>query len=213
MNLTRTSAASRWLPSMAVLAALLAVLPCQAQYKVIGPDGKVTYTDRPPASSEGKVAPMTTRNGSGPTIDTTLPLELRQVATRYPVTLYTMTGACEPCTSSRQMLRQRGIPFAEKQVLSPTDGDALERLAGGRDVPVLTVGSQVLRGYSPETWNSYLDAAGYPRDSKLPASYQYAAPVPITERVTPVAAAPSAAAPTPAATPAPTPANPTGIKF
>ena len=167
----------RWVPVVAVLAAL----PCVAQYKLVGPDGKVTYTDRAPAATEGKVTSLGLRS-SAAGADSSLPLELRQPVARYPVTLYVVTGACEPCEAARQLLRQRGVPFAEKQVQSAEDGEALERLAGSRDVPVLTLGAQTLRGLAPAVWGSYLDAAGYPRESRLPATYQYPAATPLTER-------------------------------
>jgi glutaredoxin len=199
-----------WVP----LVALLAALPAHAQYKVIGADGKVTYTDRPPAATGGKVTAIGSRGVASGPVDVALPLELRQPAARYPVTLYTMTGACGPCDSARQLLRQRGVPYAEKQVQSAEDAEALERLVGSRDVPALAIGTQVMRGLAPEVWGSYLDAAGYPRESRLPASYQYAAAGPVVERreVKPPAA--EAAAPAAAATPAAAaPANTTGIKF
>ena len=191
--------------------------PCQAQYKVVGPGGKVTYTDRAPAPTDGKVTSLTARGGAA-LGDAALPLELRQAAARYPVTLYVTSGACEPCESARQLLRQRGIPVTEKQVQSPEDSEALERLSGGRDVPTLTIGSQTLRGLAPEVWNSYLDAASYPRESRLPANYQYPPATPITERREASAARPAPARPVPqadadAAT-APRPsANASGIKF
>jgi glutaredoxin len=198
----------RWAP----LVALLAALPSQAQYKVIGPDGKVTYTDRPPTTSDGKVTALGARGTSPVATDAALPLELRQPAARYPVTLYTVTGSCEPCQTARTLLRQRGVPFAEKQVQSPEDSEALERISGGRDAPTLSIGTQTLRGYAPEVWASYLDAAGYPRESRLPASYQYPAPTSIVERREANAARPAAAsAPSPA--PAPVPAENPGIKF
>ena len=203
-------AALRWTP----LLALLAALPSHAQYKVVGPDGKITYTDRQPTTSEGKVVPLTAKAGAGPAApDVALPLELRQVAARYPVTLYTITGACDLCTAARQLLRQRGIPYAEKQVLSPEDTEALERLSGGRDVPTLAIGTQTLRGLASDVWSSYLDAAGYPRDSRLPPNYVYAAPTPITARTVRAADAAPSAAPAPEAPAAPTTSNPTGIKF
>ncbi|HEU4644591.1 MAG TPA: DUF4124 domain-containing protein, partial [Burkholderiales bacterium] len=43
---------------MAAAAALfvLTVGAAHAQFKVVGPDGKVTYTDRPPPAAEGRVA-------------------------------------------------------------------------------------------------------------------------------------------------------------
>jgi glutaredoxin len=199
----------------AALMSLAMVGPCLAQYKVIGADGKVTYTDRAPIASEGKVTSIGSRAAVGAG-DVALPLELRQAAARYPVTLYVSTGACAPCEAARQLLRQRGIPTTEKQVLSPEDSEALERLSGGRDAPTLSIGSQVLRGLAPEVWNSYLDAAGYPRESRLPASYQYPAPTPITERreasVARGPAAPAAPAAEAEAAPAPK-ANTGSIKF
>lgn len=166
-----------WLPVLAALSAL----PCQAQYKLIGADGKVTYTDRQPSPSAGKVTALRATGGVA-AADSSLPLELRQPVARYPVTLYTSNGNCEPCESARQLLRQRGVPFAEKQVQSAEDSEALERLSGGRDVPSLTIGAQTLRGFAPEVWRAYLDAAAYPRESRLPSTYQYASPVPLTER-------------------------------
>ena len=124
-----------------------------------------------------------------------------------------MTGACSPCDAARQLLRQRGVPYAEKQVQSVEDAAALERLVGSRDVPALAIGTQMMRGLAPEVWGSYLDAAGYPRESRLPASYQYAAATPIVERREVKAPAAEASAPPPEAPAAPVPANPSGIKF
>ena len=203
---------------IAPLAMLLVALPSLAQYKVIGPDGKVTYTDRQPTPGQGKVTPIAGRAAAVATGDAALPLELRQPVARYPVTLYVMAAGCDPCEAARQLLRQRGIPYNEKQVLSAEDSEALEKLSGGRDAPTLSIGSQTLRGLAPEVWNSYLDAAGYPRESRLAATYRYPAATPLTEkRETPAsvvrAAAPRASEPVAAETPAPTPANPTGIKF
>jgi len=202
---------------VASLIALLLALPAQAQYKVVGPDGKVTYTDRPPPAQQGKVSPVATRGAAGaPSADANLPAELRQIASRYPVTLYGVSSACDLCTSARQFLRQRGIPFTEKQVMSADDTSELERVTGGRDVPVLTIGSQTMRGFSSDSWAAYLDAAGYPRESKLPPSYQYAAPVPIVDRTAATASRPAAentAAPATPSAPPPAADNPTGIKF
>ena len=174
------------------LAALLLAMPCHAQFKVIGADGKVTYTDRAPSTSEGRVTALGARTAPA-VAEVELPFDLRQTANRYPVTLYVASGACEPCDSGRALLRQRGVPYAEKTVLSAEDSEALLKLSGRRDVPTLTIGSQVVRGMAADLWNSYLDAAGYPRESKLPASYRYAAAAPIVaRRETP--AAPSAPA-------------------
>jgi len=191
-------------------ACCVAAAPGFALYKVVGPDGKVTYTDRPPAPSEGRISPINARTGAAEPADA-LPADLRQAASRYPVTLYTIANGCEPCTAARDLLRRRGIPFNERQVVSPEDGDAFQKLTGGRDAPVLAIGSQQLKGLAPDTWNSYLDSAGYPRESRLPPGYSFAAPQPLTERQS------TAARPAPAAPPAPAPESaapaPGSIRF
>jgi hypothetical protein len=72
-----------------------------------------------------------------------------------------------------------------------------------------------MRGLAPEVWGSYLDAAGYPRESRLPATYQFPPATSIVERReanAARAAAGRASQPEPAPT-APPPANPSGIKF
>lgn len=203
------------MPRAAVaLALVLAASASQAQFKVIGTDGKVTYTDREPSAAEGKVISLGNRNVAA-AAEPELPFEIRQAAGKYPVTLFVTSTACEPCTSGRQFLKQRGIPFNERLVVSAEDSEALERLSGAREAPTLMIGSQTLRGYAAEVWASYLDAAGYPRESRLPSTYQYRAATPIVERRESVAARSDArpAAASPAATTAPAAAGPGGIRF
>ncbi len=180
--------------------ALLAVALCSAcgpslaQYKVVQPDGSVTYTDRPTSAPGAKIITLGRRGAalaSSEAPDTSLPAELRQPAMRYPVTLYT-TANCAPCDNARQMLTQRGIPFAERRVSSDEDGQALEKAIGGRAVPSLTIGTQPMRGYSETDWGAYLDAAGYPRESRLPRGW---APPAQAERPAPRPPAPRDAPP------------------
>src|SRR5690606_29212363 len=137
---TPTGAALRAAVRSLPLAALLFAAAAHAQYKIVGPDGRVTYTDRPPASVPAeRVVPMSRSGAEEASADAALPLELRQVASRYPVTLYTAVN-CAPCDTGRQLLSQRGIPYAERTVSTTEDTQALERLSGGREVPVLTIG-------------------------------------------------------------------------
>lgn len=200
--------------AVALLGAALAPGALAAQYKVIGADGKVTYTDREPNTTEGKVSALGAR-AQAQAPEPELPFELRTVASRYPVTLYTASGACEPCNSARQLLKSRGVPFSERQVVTAEDSDALESLSGAREAPTLTIGSQTLRGLANDVWSSYLDAAGYPRQSLLPSNYQYRPATPIVERRETAATRTGAGTPPqtvarPAAGPPPTPG---GIRF
>ncbi len=181
-----------------------------AQYKVVAPDGSISYTDRPPLAEPGKVTSL--RRGaaaaSAPAAnDGALPFELRQIASRYPVTLY--AGAnCAPCDNGRQLLQQRGVPYTERSITTEEDTAALSRLSGGRTIPSLTIGVQPLRGFNPTDWATYLDAAGYPRESRLPRGWQPPTVTPLIARESAPsrAAAPPAAA-APARVDAPPPAD------
>lgn len=200
------------------LAALALAGPAAAQYKIVNPDGSVTYTDRAPSAAGNARVTQLGRSAATPAADAALPAGLRQPMQRYPVTLYTAPD-CTPCDNARQYLQRRGIPYSERRVGTDDDAQALERRVGGRTVPALTIGAQPLRGYSESDWGAYLDAAGYPRESRLPAGWRAPAPAPVVaERVAlqPVAAAPPSAAPDavpePAA-PQATPDNPAGVRF
>ncbi len=229
-------------PATLLLAALVvAATPALALYKVVGPDGKITYTDRAPIEPGARVTELrrdaagnatgnatsiatgkATANAAGTAAavtgeDLQLPLDLRQVAARFPVTLYAAAD-CPPCDDARRLLQQRGVPFSEKRIQSDDDGAALERLVGSRTIPAATVGAQALRGFSAADWSSYLDAANYPRESRLPRGWRAPAVTPLVARAAPPAPAPVAELAPP---PQPAPAArgdaerppQTGIKF
>jgi glutaredoxin len=205
-----THASFRRVVATAASLLVLAAGAAHAQFKVVGPDGKVTYTDRPPPAVEGRVAPVAKGDsGSG---EAALPFALRQVVNKFPVTLYT-ASQCDACEQGRALLTRRGIPFSERTATTPEDRDAWQRLVGGQEAPVLRVGAQVMRGFSSSTWDETLDLAGYPRQSQLPPSYKAPAAQPLVERQ---AARPPVSAPEPAPAPPPpvdTRSNPGGIRF
>ena len=199
---------TRSLCSFAAL--LLVAAAAQAQvYRNVGPDGRVTFTDRPMANATQGGA----GTGSASSTGAALPYQLNQTVQRYPVTLYTGN-------SCRNQLIQRGIPFTEKTVESNDDIAALQRLSGGNELPVLTVGSQRLSGYSDSEWTQYLDVAGYPKSSQLPSGYQRPAATPLVaakaaapaSQRTDAASAPATAA-EPTVAPRRTADNPAGIRF
>jgi glutaredoxin len=189
----------------------------QQVYRIVGPDGKVTFSDQPPpAASSGKVSAANTSGGAA-AASAGLPFELRQIASRFPVTLYSGDN-CGPCGAARALLTNRGIPFVERTVTTNEDIKALQRLSGDAGLPFATIGGQQLKGFSDVEWTQFLNAAGYPATSALPASYRPPAPSPLVTVAAPPAAANGAAAGRPAAAPAPAappPAadNPAGIKF
>ena len=137
--------------SLGLLAFCLAA-PAWSQYKIVGPDGKVTYSDQPVAGATGsRVVP-----GESPSPISQLPIELRQAVGKYPVTLVTRPD-CGPCDAGRQLLVRRGVPYTEKRVETDADVAALRRLSGALNLPLLTIGSQQLKGLTTADWNGYLD--------------------------------------------------------
>lgn len=197
----------------------LAALDAGAQqiYRIVGPDGRVTFSDQPPLQPDGRaptVAKSVPLPGSGGTDIGTLPFELREAAGRYPVSLYTAPD-CAPCGVGRTLLTSRGIPFTEKTVTTREDIDALQRLAGGApSLPFLTIGGQQIKGYSETEWTQFLDAAGYPKTSRLPPAYVRSPATPLVAAQAPRVPRPAPAPAAAAQAPAPAPAeNPGGIRF
>lgn len=200
--------------SLLLLALAATAGPVLAQYKVVGPDGRITYTDRPVAPPiGGQVLPMRAAATAAAAARAPLPLELRAVSERFPVTLYS-SADCPPCDSGRVLLQQRGIPFTERLVASDDDVSALQRLTTGRTVPALTVGAQVLRGFLEVDWQGTLDLAGYPRESKLPRGWTAGPATPLVARA-PLTDAPATPTvrPAPAAAPQSEPTPASGIRF
>ena len=200
-------------PALAACAAALCALAApsaHALFKVIGPDGRVTYTDRPPPASEGRVLPVNRETGVAS--DPQLPFALHQVAMRIPVVLYTTAECGDGSPMARALLARRGIPYSERTATSQEEREAWARIVGGSETPTLLVGSQSLRGFTPSAWDETLDVAGYPRSSQLPVTYQPPAPTPL---IPPRADTPAPRTPptTPRAPANEGGANPSGIRF
>lgn len=195
----------------------------QQVYRIVGADGKVTFSDKPPLDASAKLAPVVSFGGGTGSATASLPFEVRQAADKFPVTLYTTAG-CAPCGAGRAYLTSRGIPFSERTIVSAADAEALKRMAGVETLPLLTVGGQQIKGYSDAEWGQFLDAAGYPAKSALPASWRNREPTPLVTVQAPAAAANGAGSENATATarrpiappPRPEPSNennPAGIRF
>lgn len=175
----------------ALLAALLAAAvaaPAGAQYRWTDAGGKVHYGDSPPRDAKD-VRSLSLRAAPSPTgADGTanLPFEVRRAMERAPVVLYTSPD-CQPCGPAAALLRERGVPYTERTIRSPDDLQEFRRISGGLRLPYVTVGSQAQSGFEPDGWLSLLDAAGYPKGSMLPRSYQWPAAQPLVPPAKPEA--------------------------
>jgi glutaredoxin len=182
----------KWNCVAAVLMSMVTIgVQAQQIYRIVGSDGRVTFSDQPPpTAAPAATGPATPGRTKIPpetapvanvairqpaTLADGLPYSLRQIVLRYPLTLYT-TKDCPPCASARDLLIRRGVPFTEKTISTAADSEALKKISGDTSLPFATIGSQYLRGFSEMEWTDYLKVAGYPTESELPSGYQRPAP-------------------------------------
>jgi len=148
----------------AVVALLLASAVAAQAYRWVDKDGKVHYSQTPPQSSDA--TKVQKRSAGGSVVETSqLPYATQQAAKNFPVTIYTSENCVEPCKDARTLLSQRGVPFREVAIADDQGRAELKKVSGGDEVPVLTVGKQVTKGYSADMWHTALDSAGYPRNA------------------------------------------------
>lgn len=209
--------------ALAVLLMLAAATAGAQVYKWKDDKGVTHFSDTPPPASVRQAAELKTyaSGGAAPA----LPAALQALVRDHPVTLYTTTD-CDACNLGRAQLRQRGIPYSEKTVLTAADMEALKRAGSIGRLPLLVIGRARQVGYDQATWDEALNAAGYPGQSMLPSSYAQGAPAPAAPPPSAIsgtsgtADAPSdvpraaAASGTPATDSRPAPANaPPGFRF
>ena len=74
------------------------------------------------------------------------------------VVIYT-TKTCPHCRKALAHLERRGVPYVNKDVETDrrAEKEYLRKGKGRRGVPLIDVGGEILRGYSPKTLDSALD--------------------------------------------------------
>jgi glutaredoxin len=192
--------------------ALLATLVCGSAtaqlYRWVDAEGKVHYTDQPPANARSVATHKTTAN----VVTSTAPFAVQQAQKNVPVKIYTGTTCGSPCSDARELLGRRGVPFTEVSVTEPAQRDELKKASGGEEVPIVLVGRAVLKGFEATSLDAALDNAGYPRNAgrsptpltaKTPSGPPSAGPAAMTgteslapgDPLAPAAAQPSGATP------------------
>ena len=154
---------------IACVGVALAAAAAHAQstvYRWVDKDGKVQFTDSPPPADAKSVTEK--RMGGGGEDAGQVPFATQIAARRHPVTMYVSDDCGDYCTQGRALLAKRGIPFSEKNPQrNPADAEALKQAIGALEVPVLMVGTNVVKGYGEASWQAALDQAGYAR-TRLP---------------------------------------------
>jgi glutaredoxin len=173
----------------AVIALMLSPLLAQAPadpdkerkflYRWTDSRAQINYGDRPPPDAQNLL--RIDLRQIGEQVQSLLPYQVRRAASTYPVMLFT-AGKCPPCNTAREFLVKRGIPFAERTIVTGDDSVELKRLTQAEGVPVATVGNAPLIGFDPDEWNITLDASGYPKTSQLTPAFRQEPARPLTQK-------------------------------
>lgn len=155
-----------------LLSALALVLAAQSVtaeiYRWKDKDGRVHYSDNPPADAGAQPARL--HNNS---IDVEkLSFEMRKAVKAFPLTLYTAESCGAPCSQAVTWLKQQGVPYSTQNVKTQDEITALQKITGktSTTLPTLTVGTQVLEAFEAGAWGSALENAGYPKQGNTAAA-------------------------------------------
>ncbi len=129
-------------------------------FKWIDKEGKVHYGDKP---DEGAIKAEQKKFAAPSADGDNLSYGVRKAKQDFPVTIFVASYCGEICVQARALLNKRGIPFAEKNLLTQEDIDAFKIKTGGEALPTLMIGKTVIKGFEAGQWNSELDIAGYPK--------------------------------------------------
>jgi hypothetical protein len=150
-----------------ILTFVLTVLTVPASaaqlYRWVDERGNVEWRDTPPPPNAKKVEQ---RRIGASTIQTgEMPYSVQQAVKNFPVTLWA-TNCGQPCDNARAHLARRGVPHNERNPQSELE--EFKKLAGsGLELPLLTVGSNRIKGYLESEWDAAFDAAGYPKTAAI----------------------------------------------
>ncbi len=129
-------------------------------FKWVDKEGKVHYGDKP---DEGAIKAEQKKFAAPSADDDNLSYGVRKAKQDFPVVMFVAANCGDICVQARALLNKRGVPFAEKNLLTQEDVDAFKTKTGGETIPTLMVGKSVLKGFEAGLWNSELDIAGYPK--------------------------------------------------
>lgn len=136
-------------------------------FKVVGPDGKITYTDRPPADGKSTTTLRFADAPSTPLPDSVLKYQtalqksmqsrLSQAKKVDAIGATTLFSAvwCGYCTRAKAYLQARGIRYREIDIDTPDGGQAYFEASGRSGVPLLLADGKRQTGFSESSYDSF----------------------------------------------------------
>ena len=139
--------------------ALALVLPASAQvYKWADPSGKTHYGDAPPDDVKKQEVKIRIPSHEGPVEVRDWAAVIHKKSPLPPpepdrITLYA-TDWCPHCKNARAYFNARGLQFTEYNVETSEAGRKEYEALGGRGVPVIVVGTKIMRGFSAKSFEA-----------------------------------------------------------
>ena len=139
-------------------------------YKVVGSDGRITYTDRPPADGKSTTTLKFADAPSSPLPDSVLKYQAalqksmqnrlaqaKKIDSISMPTLYMATW-CGYCTKATAYLRAKGIRYREVDIDTPDGGRAYFEAGGQRGVPLLIADGKRQTGFNDGAYDYFFSA-------------------------------------------------------
>jgi glutaredoxin len=143
---------------------LLAVTAASAQtmVKSVTADGRIVYSDHPPADSK-VVKTLVADTPADGAASTALPVSameqlrrlraLRAAPAPAPTGVVLFSAAwCGYCTQAKAWLAGRGIAYQEVDIDTPDGLALMAQVGGGKGIPLLLADGQSVRGFSPAVY-------------------------------------------------------------
>jgi glutaredoxin len=132
----------------------------QTVYKSIGPDGRVSYSDKPPTQGtlqeKIEIEDLPDNSALPPAMIGDLE-RIRRAPGSAPArlngTLLFSASWCGYCRKARSYMAGRGIPFTEIDI-ETTDGKMAFAQAGGSGIPLLLANGRRIQGFDSATYDS-----------------------------------------------------------
>ena len=160
------------LATLLLAACAAAVAPAQTVYKSVGPDGKVTYADKPPTSGrlEKTMSFENLPSSALPASASSYVEQLRRMHARDAaqaaarpaeaaargVVLYSAPW-CGYCRKAKAYLAGKGIAYRDIDVDTPDGMNAFAQV-GGRGIPVLVADGRRVQGFTAAAYDAVFAA-------------------------------------------------------
>jgi glutaredoxin len=123
-------------------------------YRWTDEKGHVVYGNEPPSGTKTEMVQDRINSYSGPPqTRRAAPAKASSQVTTIPVVLYA-TSWCTYCAQARAYFAKKGIPYMEYDVEKSAAGNAEFKRLGGRGVPLIVHGANVMRGFREQSFDA-----------------------------------------------------------